>query len=57
MDSSISVQRSFFEDHLPSDFLSQFKFSGSDSNMMEDKQMFIWYVFDNFPRAKQVHFS
>ena len=27
--------------HLPRDFLSQYKFSGSDSNMMEDKQMFI----------------
>ena len=49
MDSSISVQCSFFEDHLPRDFLSQFEFNGSDSNMMEDKQMFILYVFDNFP--------
>ena len=52
MDSSASVQCSFFEDHLLRDFLSQFKFSGSDSNMTEDKQMFIWYVFDNFPLRK-----
>ena len=28
------------------------KFSGSDSNMTEEKQMFIWYVFDNFPLTK-----
>ena len=44
MDSSISVQCSFFEDQLPRDFLSQFEFSGSDSNMMENKQIFIRYV-------------
>ena len=48
MDSSISVQFSFFEDHLPRDFLSQFEFSGSDSNLMEDKQIFIRYVFVDF---------
>ena len=46
MDSSISVQCSFFEDHLPRDFSRQFEFSGSDSNMIEDKQIFIciWYL-------------
>ena len=37
MDSSISMQCIFFEDPLPTDFLSQFEFSGSDSNMMENK--------------------
>ena len=30
MKSSISVQCSFFEDHLPRDFPSQCEFSGSD---------------------------
>ena len=40
------MQCSFFEDQLPRDFLSQFEFSGSDSNMMENKQIFIRYVFD-----------
>ena len=30
MESSISVQFSFFEDHLPRDFVSRFEFSGSD---------------------------
>ena len=48
MDSSISVQFSLFEDHLPRDFLSQFEFSGSDPNMMEDKHIFIQYVFVDF---------
>ena len=48
MDRSISVQLSFFENHLPRDFLSQFEFSGSDSNMIEDKHIFIWYVFVDF---------
>ena len=50
MEISISVQCSFFEDHLPRDFLSQFKLSESDSNTIG--QMFIWYVFDNFPLRK-----
>ena len=52
MDSSIFVECSFLEDHLPRDFLNQFEFSGSDSDMMEDKQIFIWYVYDNFPLRK-----
>ena len=37
------MQFSLFEDHLPRDFLSQFEFSRSDPNMMEDKQIFIRY--------------
>ena len=41
MDSSISVQCSFLEDHLPRDFPSQFEFSRSDLDIMEDKQIFI----------------
>ena len=39
MYSNISVQCTFFEGHFPSDPLSQFEFSGSGSNMMEDKQI------------------
>ena len=39
MDSSICLQCSFLEDHLPRDFLSQFEFSVSDSIMMEYKQI------------------
>ena len=49
MDSSIAMKCISFEDPLPRDFLSQFEFSGSDSNMMENKEIFIWYVFENFP--------
>ena len=54
MDSSVSVQRSFFEDHLPRDFPNQSEFSGSDSNMMEDNNFLygMYYVFDNFPLRK-----
>ena len=48
MDSSISVQCSFFKDHLSRDFLSQFEFrhDGGQTNF------YIWYLFDNFPLRK-----
>ena len=42
------MQFSFFGNHLRRDFLRKFEFSGSDSNMMEDKHIFIWYVFVDF---------
>ena len=41
MDSSIFVQSSFSEDHLLRDSASQFEFSGSELNMMDDKHIFI----------------